>query len=414
MKSTARPTDQVRQELLAIKGVGSYAAANLLMLLGRYDFVPVDSWARKMVSREWHRGKPVEGADVEAAFERWGAWKGLVYWFWNWTAEPIEWLLETDQENPAVRYFALRDLLELPESHDRVRRARSAIMREGPVPVILEAQEPDGYWVKPGSGYSPKYRSTVWSVLLLAELGADPEEARVRRACEYLLDHARAPNGAFSVYQKPVASGALHCLNGNLVFALQRLGFGEDPRVGEVRDWLARSIVGEEFLDYYGSGVCAPGFACGVNEKQPCAWGANKALRALLETPEQAKTPLVERALERGAQFLLSRDPAVADYPYTERVSSTWFKLGFPLTYWSDVLETVSNLVRLGYGQHPRVAPGLDWVRERRDDHGRWRLENSLRGKMWVDIERQGQPSKWITLRALKVLKAAGLYTPDS
>jgi 3-methyladenine DNA glycosylase/8-oxoguanine DNA glycosylase len=63
--------------------VGEYAAANLLMLLGRYDFVPVDSWALKMVSHEWHSGEPVGRAGVEAAFKHWGEWKGLAYWFWD-------------------------------------------------------------------------------------------------------------------------------------------------------------------------------------------------------------------------------------------------------------------------------------------------------------------------------------------
>ena len=80
-------TAQLRQRLLAIKGVGEYAMANLLMLLGRYDFIPVDSWAFKMVSHEWHGGDPVGRAEVEAAFEQWGEWKGLAYWFWDWSYE---------------------------------------------------------------------------------------------------------------------------------------------------------------------------------------------------------------------------------------------------------------------------------------------------------------------------------------
>jgi 3-methyladenine DNA glycosylase/8-oxoguanine DNA glycosylase len=73
---------------MSIKGVGGYAAANLLMILGRYDFIPIDSWAIKIVSHEWNGGKPVEPATVEAAFERWGAWKGLAFWFWDWSYEP--------------------------------------------------------------------------------------------------------------------------------------------------------------------------------------------------------------------------------------------------------------------------------------------------------------------------------------
>jgi 3-methyladenine DNA glycosylase/8-oxoguanine DNA glycosylase len=85
LKTTDAPTSELRQQLLAIKGVGSYAAANLLVLLGRYDFIPVDSWAQKMVSYEWYEGEPVGPAEVEAAFDAWGQWKGLAYWFWDWS-----------------------------------------------------------------------------------------------------------------------------------------------------------------------------------------------------------------------------------------------------------------------------------------------------------------------------------------
>jgi 3-methyladenine DNA glycosylase/8-oxoguanine DNA glycosylase len=85
LKTADLPTPQLRKRLLTIKGVGQYAAANLLMLLGRYDFLPIDSWALKLVSHEWYDGEPVGSAKVEAAFERWGEWKGLAYWFWDWS-----------------------------------------------------------------------------------------------------------------------------------------------------------------------------------------------------------------------------------------------------------------------------------------------------------------------------------------
>ena len=85
LKTADIPTAELCKRLLAIKGVGEYAMANLLMLLGRYDFIPVDSWARTVVSREWHGGEPVGRAEVKAAFEQWDEWKGLVYWFWDWS-----------------------------------------------------------------------------------------------------------------------------------------------------------------------------------------------------------------------------------------------------------------------------------------------------------------------------------------
>jgi 3-methyladenine DNA glycosylase/8-oxoguanine DNA glycosylase len=88
LKRVEIPTAELRQRLLAIRGIGPYAAANLLMILGRYDFIPVDSWAMKMVSREWHAGGRVGPAEVEAAFERWGEWQGLAYWFWDWSGPP--------------------------------------------------------------------------------------------------------------------------------------------------------------------------------------------------------------------------------------------------------------------------------------------------------------------------------------
>jgi 3-methyladenine DNA glycosylase/8-oxoguanine DNA glycosylase len=85
LKSGDLATAELRRRLLVLKGVGEYAAANLLMLLERYDFLPVDSWALKVVSHEWHDGGPVGRAEVEAAFAHWGQWKGLAYWFWDWS-----------------------------------------------------------------------------------------------------------------------------------------------------------------------------------------------------------------------------------------------------------------------------------------------------------------------------------------
>jgi 3-methyladenine DNA glycosylase/8-oxoguanine DNA glycosylase len=85
LKVAALPTDELRKRLRGIKGVGPYAAANLLMLLGRYDAIPIDSWALRMVSQEWHGGAAVGPAEVEAAFAHWRQWKGLAYWFWDWS-----------------------------------------------------------------------------------------------------------------------------------------------------------------------------------------------------------------------------------------------------------------------------------------------------------------------------------------
>jgi 3-methyladenine DNA glycosylase/8-oxoguanine DNA glycosylase len=84
LKTTSLPTLELRKELMTIKGVGPYAAANLLMILGRHDFIPIDSYALMMVSHEWYRGKPITAKEVERRFAKWGEFKGLAFWFWDW------------------------------------------------------------------------------------------------------------------------------------------------------------------------------------------------------------------------------------------------------------------------------------------------------------------------------------------
>lgn len=84
LKKSDLPTLVLRKELLDINGVGPYAAANLLLLLGRTDFIPIDSWALKLVSHEWYDDKPVTPKEVEKHFDHWGEFKGLAFWFWDW------------------------------------------------------------------------------------------------------------------------------------------------------------------------------------------------------------------------------------------------------------------------------------------------------------------------------------------
>ena len=85
LKTNELSTLELRKELLTINGVGPYAAANLLMILGRHDFIPIDSYALKMVSHEWYGGKPITAKDVEQQFEQWGEFKGIAFWFWDWS-----------------------------------------------------------------------------------------------------------------------------------------------------------------------------------------------------------------------------------------------------------------------------------------------------------------------------------------
>ncbi len=321
--------------------------------------------------------------------------------------QTIDWLLE--KENPSARYFTLKYLLDRSEDDRDVRTSRRAITRSEPVKKILAAQNPEGYWVKPGSGYSPKYQSTVWQILFLAEFGANGRNRQVRRGCEYLIEHAQASHGGLSATAKATPSGAIHCLDGNLIWALIALGYGGDERVKRAVDWLTGSITGEDFEWWYASSVTGPGFLCAVNLGQPCAWGAVKSLRALASLPPMWRSARAKKATRAAAEFLLGNDLARADYPYTGRVSGEWFKFGFPLSYTSDVLEASLALVEAGYANDRRLEKAIELILSKRGADGRWAMKHSLNGKMWVDVEKKGKPSKWVTLRAMRVLKAVGL-----
>ena len=141
------------------------------------------------------------------------------------------WLLENDDANPGVRYFALRDLLDRPGDDGELRSARAAVMHSGPAPAILDAMAPDGYWVKPGGGCSPKYRSTVWQICCwLSWARTRPMRAFGRVRLRVEPQHASRPT-AFAAGSKPSPSGAIHRLNGNLIWALLQLGYADDPRL---------------------------------------------------------------------------------------------------------------------------------------------------------------------------------------
>jgi hypothetical protein len=326
----------------------------------------------------------------------------------------ISWLLKS--ENPGVRYLALRDLLDKPKDDLDLLSACHTAHTQGPIADILSQMQPEGYYAKPGPGYNPKYSSTVWSVILLAQLGAlANEDERIGRACAYLLDHNLTPGGQFGVSGTP--SGTVDCLQGNLCWALLELGYN-DPRLEPAFEWMARTVTGEgiapktnkETDRRYYAAKCGPRFACGANYGQPCAWGATKVMMAFGQLPETRQTPLIKNAIQQWVGFLLSTDPIKADWPSggESKPSSNWWKFSFPVFYITDILQVVEALVGLGYADDPRLVNAFDLIRQKQDDQGRWLLEYDYTGKTWVDFGVKKQPNKWVTLRALRVLKRVG------
>ncbi|HEY3312915.1 MAG TPA: hypothetical protein VGK00_14845 [Anaerolineales bacterium] len=329
--------------------------------------------------------------------------------------DPLAWLLEP--ENPGVRYLALRDLLDRPDSDPELASARQAAFQEGPISAILNEMDAAGFWVEAGAGYLPKYRSSVWSIIMLSQLGATLNmDRRIEQGCHYLLEQSLAEKGQFGASGTPGSTA--DCLQGNLCAAMLDLGF-QDQGLEAAFEWMARSVTGEGVaplkdksatVRYY-AGKCGPLFACGANNKLSCAWGGVKVMLALGKLPRDKRSPLMQRAIQAGADFFFSVDPATAGYPngWSEKPSQNWWKFGFPVFYVTDLLQLVEALALCGYGSDARLAHALEIIRGKQDAEGRWTLEYDYTGKTWSDFGARKQPNKWVTFRALRVLKVCGM-----
>ena len=313
----------------------------------------------------------------------------------------LEWLLEPD--NPSVRYYALCDLKQTALEADR-----EAIMSQGLVPRILEKQNPDGSWATPERFYNDKYTGTVWTLLTLAELGADPADSQVRKACEFILAHSQNPaTGGFSYTQSMksgdgLASGVIPCLTGNMVFTLVKLGWLDDPRVQRAINWIVTTQraddgdsgkpAGEQYQRFY---MCWGAHSCHM--------GVAKAFKALAAIPADHRSPEVQAKIRQLGEYFLIHHLYKKSHDLEQIAKPGWLRLGFPLMYQTDILELLEIFQSLAW-LDPRLDDAVAILRKKQLPDGRWNLDNTFNGRMNVRIEQKGEPSKWITLKALKVL----------
>jgi hypothetical protein len=298
--------------------------------------------------------------------------------------EPLSWLLEA--ETPTIRYLALVDLMGLPEEDGHVQEARRAIMREGPVPAILAEQTEAGNWAGEHSFYTPKYRSTHWSLLLLTELHVDGKDPRFRRGVEFMLGDTAG------LLTKRLAGTEFgwSCLFGNVLRYVCHAGLAGDDGTAALIDYSLREM---------DNGYCR----CDWNSGYACAWGVARTLWGLAAIPKRMRRPAVDQAIQQGLDFLLApgRLPA-ADYPMPDggRVHSFWSRLNFPLFYQADVLFVLRVADELGALDQPGAQEALAWLAERQQKNGRWRGSSPFRGRTWPQLGGPEETSRWVTLQA--------------
>ena len=306
----------------------------------------------------------------------------------------LDWLLDAD---PAIRWQTLRDLCDAPA--DVVAAERGRVVGEGWGARLLALQGEDGLWeggaLFPARDGQPlpwdrslgqPWTATAPSLVQLMEFGVDPEDERIRRAVELVRDNCRWENAG-----QPFLEGETEpCING-MVVALGAY-FGQD--VGGVVD----RLVGEQLED--------GGWNCEVE---------NGSVRSSFDTTINVLDGLLafERATGgsehvrasrvRGEEYLLSRN-LFRRRSTGEVVDPDYLEFAFPYYWHYDLLRALDYFRGTGAKPDPRMDEAVAIVRSQQQPDGRWLLGRIHPGRVHFDLEELGTPSRWNTLRALRVL----------
>jgi hypothetical protein len=334
---------------------------------------------------------------------------------------PMEWLLE--KSNPSVRYFTLRDLLSKPEDSDEIVAAKKAIPESAIVRKISDKQDPQGYWEKPNSPYLPKYKSSYWTIIVLSRLGIDKTNEKVAKACEFIFKFQHDEGGLSSDSAETASkeygyrltkgktlppksefvSSLIHesqltCLTGNMTAGLIRLGYEDDPRVKKALKWLVKVQNGD------GGWLC-PYWKAHVRDKHACFMGTICPTEAFSEASAKNLTNDMKESVSRAAEFFLTHRLFKADHHNYSVINKSWLELSYPWFAGYNILRGLDVLTKLGYANDERLCDATEILLQKRQRNGVWILENSSEGRMQANVEKKGQPSKWITMIALRVLK---------
>ena len=303
----------------------------------------------------------------------------------------VEWLFESD---PAIRWQAMRDLTQ--ERADVVAAERSRVATDGWGARLLALQAPDGRWG--GRPWSQDWTDTFHVLELLRRFGLDPESEEARRAIGLVREHVtwRDPDFETSWADNRFFEGEVEpCINGNVVATGAYFGVDMAP--------LVERLLGEQLSD--------GGWNCEVeNGATVSSFGTTiNVVEGLLEHERAIPgSDRVGEARRRGEEYLLERR-LFRRKSTGEVIDPTWLELSFPHWYFYDVLRGLDYLRDTGV-RDERLREAIEVVEQKRDADGRWPLENVHEGESHFEMEDgEGAPSRWNTLRAMRVLECFGL-----
>src|SRR3989475_3824202 len=292
----------------------------------------------------------------------------------------VEWLLDSD---PSIRWQVMHDLNK--EAGDVVAAERSKIAEKGWGARLLALQGPDGQWG--GGACFPEWTSTMNTLSLLELMGLDPASDEVRRALVLVRDNSKWEHAG-----QPFFSGEVEpCINGRVV----ALGsyFGQD-----IQDVVDR-LLSEQLSD--------GGWNCEAERgsTRSSFHSTIDVLEGLLEHERAVRaSPGLTAARRKGEEYLLERR-MFRRLSTGAVVDPDWLQFSFPPRYFYDVLRGLDHIRSAGVEPDERVAEAIDLVKSKRSEDGRWPLENPHPGAVYFEMdEGEGKPSRWNTLRAMRVL----------
>jgi hypothetical protein len=303
----------------------------------------------------------------------------------------IQWLLDGD---PAIRWQVLQDLVGARE--DTVARERRKVARDGWGARLLAKQDPEGTWAgglsSDGGLYHPKWTSTTYTMLLLRDFGLPASNRQVRKACTLLLDGGLQRDGGLNYGWRGRSET---CITGMVLSILSYFEY-DDDRVDIITDYL-------------------------LNQQMPDGgWNCRRALGAthasvhttisvleglrLHERYRARRVRALKAAQGRGREFLLVHR-LFRSHRTGEIIKPIFIRFSYPPRWHYDILRALDYFQAVNAPRDPRLADAIAIVQSSRLEDGCWSLQNSYKGKTHFQLERLGSPSRWNTLRALRVLK---------
>lgn len=312
-----------------------------------------------------------------------------------WTDRTIRWLLDGD---PAIRWQTLRDLAGATGS--AIEQERKRVAGDGWGARLLARQDREGTWAggqsSHGGLYSPKWTSTTYTMLMLRDFGLPTTNRKARKACRLLLEGGLQRDGGinYAIGAKRVSRGET-CVSGMVLSILSYFGF-EDARL----DTVAGYMLEQQMPD---GGWNCKRYSGATHSSVQTTINALEGLRHY-ELHHPRRLPAVRRAQRRGLEFLLVHR-LFRSHHTGNIIKPEFARFSYPPRWHYDILRALDYFQAVNAPRDPRLGEAIDIVQSRQCEDGRWLLQNAYKGKTYFTLERVHAPSRWNTLRALRVLK---------